>query len=77
MENKQSDVHDSMHGGVREGTLRAKMPVAQRAKQFMPFAAVTGLDEAIKRVELELEMRDKRVLSREAIETLKEVDKYD
>ena len=66
-----------MHGGVREGTLRTKMPVAQRAKQFMPFAAVTGLDEAIKRVELELEMRDKRVLSREAIETLKEVDKYD
>ena len=53
------------------------MPISLRAKQFMPFAAVTGLDEAIKRVELEFEMRDKRVLSQEAVETLKEVDKYD
>ena len=69
MENKQS--------GMQRGNLRAKMPVAQRAKQFMPFAAVTGLDEAIKRVELEFEMSDKRVLSQEAVETLKEVDKYD
>ncbi len=26
---------------------RARMPVAERAKQFMPFAAVKGLDEAL------------------------------
>lgn len=26
---------------------RAKMPASQRAKQFMPFAAVKGLEEAI------------------------------
>lgn len=27
--------------------LRAKMPVSQRAKQFAPFAALKGFDEAI------------------------------
>ena len=33
---------------MSDGTrVRAKMPVSQRAKQFMPFAAVTGLDEAL------------------------------
>ena len=77
MEIKQSGMQNSKQSDMQRGTLRAKMPVAQRAKQFMPFAAVTGLDEAIKRVELEFEMRDKRVLSQEAVETLKEVDKYD
>ena len=30
---------------------------ADRAKQFMPFAAVTGLDEAIRQVELKVESR--------------------
>ena len=56
---------------------RGKMPVEQRAKQFMPFAAVTGLDEAIRRVEHEFEMNDRRDLSEEAIMALEEVDKYD
>ena len=64
--------------GIRvENKIRAKMPVEQRAKQFMPFAAVTGLDEAIKRVELEFEMRDRRELSEESLAELREVDKYD
>lgn len=58
-------------------SLRGKMPVEQRAKQFMPFAAVTGLDEAIRRVEHEFEMNDRRDLSEEAIMALEEVDKYD
>ena len=60
-----------------ENKTRAKMPVEQRAKQFMPFAAVTGLDEAIRRVEHEFEMNDRRDLSEEAIMALEEVDKYD
>ena len=33
---------------------RPKMPVAQRAKQFMPFKAVAGLDEAIRKKEEEM-----------------------
>ena len=32
---------------------RAKMPVSERAKQFMPFKAVSGLDEALERKLLE------------------------
>ena len=43
-----------------ESKKRPKMPVSQRAKQFMPFAAVTGLDEAIRRVEIEFEMSERR-----------------
>ena len=31
------------------------MPISLRAKQFMPFAAVTGLDEAIRQVEIKVE----------------------
>ena len=34
---------------------RPKMPVAQRAKQFMPFKAVAGLDEAIRKKEEEID----------------------
>ena len=60
-----------------ENKKRGKMPVAQRAKQFMPFAAATGLDEAIRRVELEFEMNDRRNISEEAACALREIDKYD
>lgn len=35
------------------------MPVSQRAKQFMPFAAVTGLDEALRRKERELGLSER------------------
>lgn len=35
----------------KKPTLRAKMPLAERAKQFMPFAAVKGLEEALAAVE--------------------------
>ncbi len=36
---------------------RQKMPREQRAKQFMPFKAVAGLDEAIRQKEIEAEQR--------------------
>ena len=32
-----------------------KMPIAKRAKQFMPFAAVTGLEKALAEKEKEVE----------------------
>lgn len=31
------------------------MPISERAKQFLPFAAVKGLDEALRRKEKEIE----------------------
>lgn len=31
------------------------MPISERAKQFLPFAALTGLDEALRAKELEVE----------------------
>lgn len=46
-----------------ESKRRDKMPVSERAKQFMPFAAVKGLDEALKRKEKE--MMPKKELSEE------------
>lgn len=36
------------------------MPVSQRAKQFMPFAAVTGLEKALKEKEKEVAMKRSR-----------------
>lgn len=32
---------------------RTKMPVSQRAKQFAPFAAITGLEIALRKAEEE------------------------
>lgn len=37
---------------------RTKMPVAERAKQFMPFAALKGLPEALAEVERKMQVRD-------------------
>lgn len=37
----------------------AKMPVSERAKQFMPFKAVSGLDEALERKRIELGVTEK------------------
>ena len=34
---------------------RPKMAIEQRAKQFMPFAAVTGLEKALREKEEEIE----------------------
>ena len=36
---------------------RPRMSVEQRAKQFMPFAAVTGLEKALREKEKEIEER--------------------
>ena len=38
---------------------RAPMPVSERAKQFMPFKAVAGLDEALERKRLEIGQPEK------------------
>ena len=35
--------------------VRPRMPIEQRAKQFMPFAAVTGLEEALREKEREVQ----------------------
>lgn len=47
-----------------------KMPVRERAKQFMPFSPLKGLEEAIKRKEQERLMRSRAILSADAIELL-------
>lgn len=45
--------------------IRSKMPVADRAKQFMPFAAVKGLDQALERKRREKVQVCKKELSEE------------
>ncbi len=46
---------------------RVKMNIEQRAKQFMPFAAVTGLDRELERKERELLYVERPVLEEESI----------
>ena len=45
--------------------LRQKMPVSERAKQFMPFAALKGLPEALTQMEREHNAKSKKELSEE------------
>lgn len=40
-------------------TFSSKMPISERAKQFMPFAALKGLDEALRRKEWEVEEKQR------------------
>lgn len=49
---------------------REKMPVSHRAKQFMPFSALTGLNEALKKKERELCFITKPVISEEKAELI-------
>lgn len=49
---------------------RAKMPPSQRAKQFLPFAAVKGLDEAIAKKERELYVEQRTELPEEMNEMI-------
>ena len=42
-----------------ENKPREKMPLSKRAKQFMPFAALNGLDDALRQKEWEVEARQK------------------
>ena len=44
---------------------RPKMPVSERAKQFAPFAAVTGLDILLREKERENMREQRRILSDE------------
>lgn len=46
------------------------MPRSQRAKQFLPFAAVRGLDEALRQVEASLMASPRPVLSEESREEM-------
>ena len=45
----------------------SRMAVSERAKQFMPFKAVAGLDEALERKRLELGIVERRELSEEEL----------
>ena len=47
-----------------------KMPVSQRAKQFMPFDALPGFRDALKRKEFEMGLTTKKSLSEEAEESI-------
>ena len=49
---------------------RRPMPVSERAKQFMPFAAVSGLTQALERKERELMRVDKKEPSEERAQKL-------
>lgn len=50
----------------------SRMAVSERAKQFMPFKAVLGLDEALERKRLELGIVERRELSEEELAKLDE-----
>lgn len=42
---------------------RSRMPLSDRAKQFAPFSALSGLDEALKRKELEHSRTERREMT--------------
>ena len=46
------------------------MPVSERAKQFMPFAAVTGLTQALERKERELMLTERKEPTEERAEKI-------
>lgn len=52
---------------------RRKMAVADRAKQFSPFAALSGLEAALARKEAELLTEEKKILSDEAAASVNRV----
>ena len=52
---------------------RAKMSPADRAKQFLPFDAVKGLREALKRKEAELLFEERNILSEDSAEFLNDI----
>lgn len=47
-----------------------RMPISERAKQFSPFAAVTGLEKALEKEERELAKTEKIELSEESADKL-------
>ena len=52
---------------------RPKMPIAHRAKQFMPFSALTGLEAALKAKEREMGLIEKPELSEEMADEINSV----
>ena len=52
---------------------RPKMSREERAKQFLPFSAVRGLEEALERKRQELFVESKRILCNDAEEEIDEV----
>lgn len=50
--------------------MREKMPLSQRAKQFLPFDAVKGLQQALRAKEYEVEAIEKGKLSEEEARTI-------
>ena len=53
-----------------ERKIRAKMSPSQRAKQFMPFAAVKGLEEAIAREEQGLKRGERPEFGEEKVNAI-------
>lgn len=51
---------------------RAKMPISQRAKQFMPFDAVSGLRQALRMKEHEMGLISRKELSEETQDSINE-----
>jgi len=49
---------------------RPKMSREQRAKQFLPFAAVSGLDEALQKKEKEYFQKPEPILAEDYLELL-------
>lgn len=49
------------------------MPISERAKQFMPFAALKGFEEAIRQKEREYFKEERAQLSEEKTEEISEV----
>ena len=60
MRNRE-DSGEEMDRGKRSGdggSGRVKMPLEQRAKQFIPFSALSGLEAALKAKEREMGLAD-------------------
>ena len=49
---------------------RAKMPASQRAKQFMPFAAVKGLEKAILEQEQTIQRTERIEIGEERVQAI-------
>lgn len=48
---------DTREDGRIMKNLNMKMPIAKRAKQFMPFSALSGLEAALAKKEIEIEKK--------------------
>lgn len=53
--------------------MREKMPLSQRAKQFLPFESVVGLRQALKAMEFEVESVQKGKLSEDEARAISEI----